>query len=83
MSQRATEFTETTNHARIYKELEGAIQAIKNGSENGELLIESSINALWIAAFKAGYKAGTVDVMAAMTFNQAGITAVKYLNLKR
>ena len=79
ISQRAAEFTETTGYYKIDKELEDAIQAIKNGREKGALLLEASINTLWTAAFSAGYKAGMVDVMAAMTLNQADITAVKYI----
>lgn len=78
MSQRAAEFTETAEHDKIQKELKDAIQAVKSGNENGEILIEESVNALWIAAFKAGYKAGMVDIMSAMTLKELGIISPKY-----
>lgn len=78
ISQREAEFTETTEHDKIHKELEDAIQAVKNGNKNGDMLIEESVNALWIAAFKAGYKAGMVDIMAGITLKESGVISPKY-----
>jgi hypothetical protein len=55
-----------------------AMEIIEEISEaKGELT--DSVTAFWTDTFDAGYKAGMVDIMAAMTFNKAGITAVKYL----
>jgi hypothetical protein len=78
-SQRAAGFSETLIFSQVDKNLQDAVQAVKDGSERNDLLIEESVNALWIAAFKAGYRAGMVDIMAAMTLKQLGIVSPKYL----
>lgn len=79
ISQRAAEFSVTLKFSQVNKELQDAVQAVKDGNEQKDLLIEESVNALWITAFKAGYRAGMVDIMAAMTLKQLEIVSPKYL----
>jgi hypothetical protein len=75
--QRTDAYMGTKEFATLESAVEDAIEA-KNSKKD----IRDCTNDLWTGAFEAGYKAGMLDLMAAMAFNKAGITAVKYLKVK-
>ncbi len=77
ITQRAGDYMDTIKFGKFESAVIETIEEIREDQETKNMLLDR-ITALWTDAFAAGYKAGMVDVMAAMAFNKAGITAVKY-----
>lgn len=77
INQRINDYMKTTKFAKLES---AVIETIEETGEVKETKSEltDSVTAFWTDAFDAGYKAGMVDIMTALTFNKAGITAVKY-----
>lgn len=82
IERRSIEYVETSGYIETDEAVDKAIQLLVDGKTTIENL-NGLILELWSDAFAAGYKAGMVDVMAALTLNEIGVTAAKYLNLKR
>ncbi|MDD4200669.1 MAG: hypothetical protein PHS19_04690 [Eubacteriales bacterium] len=78
IERRSIEYVETSGYIEHDTAVDNAIQAVVDGKETVDNLNEQILS-LWSNAFAAGYKAGMVDVMAALTLNEIGVTAAKYL----
>lgn len=78
IERRSIEYVETSGYIEHDTAVDDMIQAVVDGKETVDNLNEQ-ILMLWSNAFSAGYKAGMVDVMAALTLNEIGVTAAKYL----
>lgn len=78
IERRSIEYVNTSSYIERDTALDNAIQDIVDGKTSIESLNDYILE-LWSDAFSAGYKAGMVDIMAAMTLNEIGVTAAKYL----
>lgn len=82
MNERQTQHMLTEEYQGTKKAIMGLLDELGGKLPRGRRIeVEDTICMLEQLCYRAGYKAGALDLVTAMTFNQAGLTSATYVDL--